>query len=164
MAKTIHRTADSAGSPHYFKSLEEMTGETPNISEYLDFTFYDWCWNNDNSGLGENKLGKCLGIYHHFGSIMYYWVLPANGSVVSRTTVSRVTNLKAQTDENKARITALDKAIQERLNDEAHVIVEGGKGKPKDWSEYLFERDPYFHEKFSHVVFNEEVAEASDGL
>ena len=43
-----------------------------------------------------------------------------------------VTNIEAQTDENKAKITALDKAIQERLNDKAHVIVEGNKGEPKD--------------------------------
>ena len=49
-------------------------------------------------------------------------------------TVSRVTNLEAQDNENKERITALDKAIQERLKDKSHVIVEGGKGKQKDWS------------------------------
>ena len=42
-----------------------------------------------------------------------------------RTTISRVTNIEAQTDENKARIIALDKAIQEHLNGEAHAVVEG---------------------------------------
>ena len=67
-----------------------------------------------------------------------------NESVVSRTTVSRVTNLEAQTDKNKARITELDKAIKERLNDKAHVVVERGKGEPKDWSEHPFDRDPDF--------------------
>ena len=30
--------------------LEQLTGETPEISEYLDFTFYDRCWFNDNAG------------------------------------------------------------------------------------------------------------------
>ena len=43
-------------------------------------------------------------------------------------TVSRFTNLEAQTDDNKARIIALDKAIKERFNDEAYVIVEEGTG------------------------------------
>ena len=38
-------------------ALEQLTGETPEISEYLDFTFYNWCWYNDNTGLGETKLG-----------------------------------------------------------------------------------------------------------
>ena len=42
---------------------------------------------------------------------MSYWVLTENVTVVSRMTVSRVTNIEAQNDENKARSTALDKAI-----------------------------------------------------
>ena len=33
--------------------LEYITGETPNISEYLDFTFYDWVTYSANTGLGE---------------------------------------------------------------------------------------------------------------
>ena len=29
--------------------LEKVTGETINISEYLDFGFYDWVWYYDSS-------------------------------------------------------------------------------------------------------------------
>ena len=36
---------------------EHVTGETPNISEYLDFGFYDWVWYKDNARLGENFIG-----------------------------------------------------------------------------------------------------------
>ena len=75
---------------------------------------------------------------------MSYWVLTENGTVVSRNNVSRVTNMEAQNDENKARISAVEKAIQEHVNGEAHVIVEGGKGNPKDWSEHPFDHDPDF--------------------
>ena len=85
---------------------------------------------------------------------MSYWVLISNVTVVSRTTVSRVTSIDTQTDENKTSITALDKAIQERLNDEAHVIAEGGKGKPKYWSEHTFYCRPDFQEEFSHIISN----------
>ena len=65
---------------------------------------------------------------------MFYLVLTLIGMVVSRTTVSRVTNIEAQNDDNKARISLFDKAIQECLNEEACIIVEGGKGEPNDWS------------------------------
>ena len=108
----MQRTAVSAGSLHYRTSLEQVTGETPEISDYLDFAFYDWCWYNDNAVLGETKLGRWMGIYHRVGSLMSYWVLTANGTVVSSTTVSRVINLESQTDYNKASIAALDKVIQ----------------------------------------------------
>ena len=35
-------------------------------------------------------------------------------------------------------------AIQELLNDESHVIVEGGKGDPRDWNEHPFDSNPNF--------------------
>ena len=69
--------------------------EEENILEYLDFPFNDCCWYNDNTGLGDTKLGKCLGVSHRVGSTMSYCVLTANIMAVSRTTVSRVTNLEA---------------------------------------------------------------------
>ena len=56
---------------------------------------------------------------------MSYWVLSENGTVVSRTAVSRVANNKAQTDKNKSKVTSLDKAVQERPNNKSHVIFEG---------------------------------------
>ena len=95
----MHRNAGLAGSLHYHTSLEEVTGETLDISDYLDFSFYDWCWYNDNASLGETKLGKWLGISYPVGSLMSYWVLTANRTVVSRTTVYRITNIEYQTDE-----------------------------------------------------------------
>ena len=36
---------------------ERITGETEDISEYLDFGFYDKVWYKDNAGLSEEKPG-----------------------------------------------------------------------------------------------------------
>ena len=147
------------GCLHYCTFLEEFTGETPDILEYLNFEFYGCCWYNNNDGLGETKLVKWMGVYHRVGILMSYWLLTYNGMVVSRMTISRVTNLEAQTYKNKSRIVVFDKAIQKCLNNKAQVIVEGGKGKLEDWSEHQFDRDPDFQEDFSHIVSNEEVAD-----
>jgi hypothetical protein len=67
--------------------MEQITGETPDISEYLDFGFYDWIWYKDNAGLGENKIGRWLGIAHRVGNLMSYWILTITGRVISRTMV-----------------------------------------------------------------------------
>ena len=71
----MQRTSGSASYLHCHTSLEEVTDETPDISEYLDFAFYDWCWYNDNASLEETKLSKWLGISHRIDSLMSYWVL-----------------------------------------------------------------------------------------
>jgi hypothetical protein len=52
--------------------MEQLTGETPDISEYLDFGFYDWVWYKDNAGLGENCIGRWLGVTHRVGNLMSY--------------------------------------------------------------------------------------------
>jgi hypothetical protein len=40
------------------------------ISEYLDFGFYDRIWFLENAGLGERKLGYWLGVSYRIGSLM----------------------------------------------------------------------------------------------
>ena len=56
--------------------MEALTGETPDISEYLDFGFYDLVWYKETAGLGEIQLGRFLDVSHGTGSLMSYWVLP----------------------------------------------------------------------------------------
>ena len=38
--------------------VEYIPGETPDISEYLDFTFYDWVTYRANAGLLELSIGR----------------------------------------------------------------------------------------------------------
>ena len=82
--------------------LKRITGESVDISEYLDFGFFDRVWYKENAGLGETKLGRWLGVSHRVGTLMSFWVLTEECRVMSRTTVQRVTNLELQTDEVKA--------------------------------------------------------------
>ena len=67
--------------------LEYITGETTNIIEYLDYTFYDWITYRANSGLGELLLGRWLGVSHKFVQYIQYWILPVSGTVTSYTMV-----------------------------------------------------------------------------
>ena len=94
-------TASYAGRLQGRTPLEAITGETPDISEYLDFGFYDLVWFKENAGLGETQLGRFLGVDHAVGSLMSYKVLPRSGIPVSRTTVQRVTELEKSTEANK---------------------------------------------------------------
>jgi hypothetical protein len=91
VCEVMQRTANSVFALEGRTPFEEITGETPDISEYLDFRFYDPIWYKDNAGLGETLLGRWLGVAHRIGSAMSYYVLKSNGKVIARTTVQRVT-------------------------------------------------------------------------
>ncbi len=96
--------------------LEIITGETPDISEYVDFEFYDWVSFRSNAGLGETQLGRWLGVSHRVGRLMSYWILPDSGIPVSATTVQRLTNAEQSTDEVKRRMHEYENKVKPILD------------------------------------------------
>ena len=60
----MQRAASLEGNLHDRTGLEKVTMETPEISEYVDFSFYDWCWYKENAGMSEIELGRLLGVSH----------------------------------------------------------------------------------------------------
>ena len=108
----------SVSSSRYAKgrsSIEMITGETPDISEYIDFGFYDWVTYRSNAGFGELSLGKWLGVSHKIGQLMSYWILTQNGKVILCTTVQRLTNAEQQSDSWKDRMQQYRNNINERI-------------------------------------------------
>ena len=69
-------TASFVADLHGRTPLEALTGETQEISQYLDFDFYHWVWFKEDAVIVETKLGRFLGFSHHIESLMSYWVLP----------------------------------------------------------------------------------------
>ena len=57
----------------------------------MDFDFYGRVWFNQDSGVGETKLGRWLGVAYGYVSLMNYWVLPESVILVSSTTVHQIT-------------------------------------------------------------------------
>lgn len=105
-SELINRTAKPGKRTPY----ERITGETPDISEWLDFAFYDFVQFWDMPGdMANPSIGRWLGISHRIGTLLCYYVLKDNGEVVSRTTVQPAVDL---TDEFKSQWTArLENAI-----------------------------------------------------
>ena len=160
VVEIMQRMASNASTLHGRTGLEKVTRETPEISEYIDFRFYDPCWYKENAGMGETKMGRWLGVSHKTRSLISFWVLTPSCRVVSRTSVERITNLELQEETNKRQMTAFDDAVKEYLRDYNHVLNDGGKPEPYNWSTPPFEDDPDFQEEFDNAVNNPEVKEA----
>ena len=52
--------------------IDHILGETPDISEYLDFDLYDRFWFKQASEIGETRLGRWLGVADNTGYLMSY--------------------------------------------------------------------------------------------
>ena len=140
--------------------LNEVTGETPDISEYLDFGFYDRVWFKDNAGLSPNEPGRWLGVSSRTGRLMCYWILNQRGAVISRSTVQRVTNLELSTSSVKDIFDNFDKKIHHKLKNEERGYV-GNKPNPDDWAD-LMEDDEDFRDEFANVYNDSGVPEADE--
>ena len=104
--------------------LERVTGDTCDITEWLDFSFYDRVWFENNPEEGF-KIGRWLGVSHRVGSALCYYVLAANGFVLSRTTVQHIPEEDLALESVQQSIQEYDSAIQERLKDENFVLPIG---------------------------------------
>ena len=96
--------------------LEYITVDTPDIIEYLYFTFYYWITYRTNYGLGEMSIGRWLGVSHKVGHMIYYWVITVSGNVISFVTVQRLTNPERNTDEWSHRMREYHIAIEQKLD------------------------------------------------
>ena len=112
--------------------LTQVTGETPDISEYLDFGFYDRVWFKDNGGTSPPEPVRWLGILERVGRAMCYWILNQNGQVVSRSTVQNVTTLELTTVDIKETFQEFDQRIRDRG-------YAGDKPDPADWKDLIDE-------------------------
>ena len=153
-------THSSAGSLEGGIPITQVTGETMDISEYLDFGFYDEVWYKDNAGTAPQEPGRWLGVSQRTGRLMTYHVLNQKGEVVSRSTVQRVTNLEKQTAAVKDTFNKFDEGIRMKLKivDRGYV---GDKPNPEDWAN-LIEDDEDFREEFQRVYNNDDIPEADD--
>ena len=91
--------------------MEELTGETPDISEYLDFTFYDYVLVHENAGVGEQILCRWLGISHRVGSQLTYYVIKSNRQVISRSSVQRLSKVERSTEKYKTLCKQFDESL-----------------------------------------------------
>jgi hypothetical protein len=100
---------------------EELTGNTPDIAEWLDFEFYDlvWCYYKTDGDIGEpvQRLARWLGISHRVGSDMSYWVLTNSGKVISSTTVQHVTQENMDEAATKLKVETFNQEVNTRLDD-----------------------------------------------
>ena len=132
-AKDLHATIWVKGD----LPLQDVTGETPAISENLDFGFYDHVSYKENYGIGTTDIGRWLGLSHRVRGLIPYWILTKKGAVIPITTVQCLTSLKKETDKVKASVSEFDTKISRRFKEEEDLTYDGSKPNPEDWSEYL---------------------------
>ena len=142
--------------------IEIITGDTPEISEYLDFGFYEWVTFRQNAGLGQPELGKWLGVSHRIGRLMSYWILPESGIPISCTTVQRVTIMEKQTAEFQNKAKRFEEGLEPKWAAmSADLSSQITDIEPRNLVS-IHDEDPEFIREFTRVIDSGDVPEAED--
>ena len=64
-------------------ALDIITGETPDIINYLEFVPYDWITYISNTGMVPVDFFIYLGVYRQLCQMMSYWILNESGISIS---------------------------------------------------------------------------------
>ena len=94
---------------------EAVVGQTPDISTYAQFDWYEPVRYIDNDH--ELKTGRCLGPANGVGAGNCFWILPMSGRPVVRSTVHSLTPDEKDNPAINSSIKALDNSIQSKLGD-----------------------------------------------
>jgi hypothetical protein len=99
---------------------ELVTGRTPDISEYIDYGWYDTVWYLEQETPfpeGKRKLAKWLGVAHRVGQALCYYLLPASGRVIVHSTVQPLSPDDVQSPNVQQAIKHLNHQIETKIAD-----------------------------------------------
>ena len=144
-AKIMSRMA--CGSDNH-TGYEEVKGQMPNISEWLDFEFYDLVWWLDHPMKHDvtdyvHRLAWWLGISHCIGSDLCYWLITDTGKIISKSSVEHVMCNNYLNEDKKQQINNFKQKLSDLLHDNNFQLDDDGEFD----SMYLdnIEDDPVFN-------------------
>ena len=91
VCETVNLSVSSSRYTQGQTPLEVITGETHNISEYLDFGFYYWVTYTTKAGVVEQIVGRWIWVSHKIEYLMLYWVLTVSDRPISCVNVQCLT-------------------------------------------------------------------------
>lgn len=91
---------------------EHITGTTPDISEYIHFTWSQWIWYKEPTPFPgtDVHLGKWMGVAQDVGQAMTYWVLTSKRTIIARSSIAPLSNIDLRDPTLKDRFNEFNKS------------------------------------------------------
>jgi len=124
VARIKNLTANNYYAAQGRTPMEILIGDTPDISEYMAFHWYQPIWYIDGASFPDDKkkIGRWLGVSHRVGQAMCFWILTENATVISRTSVQAISRDELKTITVTDKLKDFDQRIDSRIgNDLANI-------------------------------------------
>ncbi|GFH61775.1 hypothetical protein CTEN210_18251 [Chaetoceros tenuissimus] len=113
---------DPVGSSLMGRTPYEMIMHyTPDISEYVSFGWFQWCYYFDEDSKSK-KICRWLGPAHEVGQSFCHWVLLSNGNYIARSSVIPIPDHELESDDMKRRRNVFMDCIHEKIGNTKEPI------------------------------------------
>ena len=111
------RRLTAGRGPNSRAPAEKRLGDTPDISEYAQFHWYQYVWYIDPGDSNKKKLARHIGVAPNIGAKMTWWILPTSCKIIARSSVTPVLREELDTTGVQEQIKAMDISIQAKIGD-----------------------------------------------
>ena len=93
---------------------EAVMHYTPDISEYVSFEWFQWCWYFDED-FRSKRLCRWLGPAHQVGQSFCSYLILENGEYIARSSVIPIPDSDLMSEEMKERMSSFTKGLESQI-------------------------------------------------
>jgi len=136
VAEIISLTSNDIYALHGRTPYEVVTGNTPDITEYVEFRWYEPIYYYDEANFPNPKLhlARWLGVAHRVGQALCYWMIIKSGKVIARTTIRALTKDELATEAVQTDLANFDNLVLDYFKNNILPLEETA-------SDFLFAQD-----------------------
>jgi len=136
VAKITSLTSNDIYVLHGRTPYEVVTGNTPKITEYIEFRWYEPVYYYDEANFPNPKLhlARWLGVAHRVGQALCYWMVTKSRKVIARTMIRALTKNELATKAVQTDLASFDNSVLDYFKSNILPLEESA-------SEFLFAQD-----------------------
>lgn len=130
--------------------FQVIHGYSPDISEYLSFSWFQWVWYHNPDSPDKASLGRWLGPAHSVGQGLAYHVLTNKGKVIIRSTVNPIAENEIADEDVKRRMKDYTETMESYIGNYASATA-------KHFTEDVDAATPYNTLFGNHIDIEEDI-------
>ena len=128
---------------------EKIHGRMPNITEYIQYQWFEWVWYSDVESSDDEDLGRWLGPALHAGRGHTSYILKRNGEVITRSSLRPMKEGEIDSPETKRRCEDFTKEMESHIGNYVAGTFKNHENYGDDPYENMFEEDEMDDEDIS---------------
>ena len=120
---------------------EKIHGSMPNITEYIQYKWFEWVWYADINQPDDEVLGRWLGPAYNVGDGHTSHILTEKGNVITRSSLRPMRDGEADKPEIKRRCDDYTKEMESHIGNYAAATFRSHQAYGSDPYENIFESD-----------------------